>query len=355
MKKPDGFTRESSQIAKGVGILWLLFFHLFAEEGVLEQMSVSYRPFSEEGFRMAAAFGKICVAIFVVLSSYGITKGIIDKGSDLKESMSQAFKRFLKLMGGFVALYVSVLAVFGWKFDLKGLYGEAPQGILYFLADGLGLAESFKTPTLNGTWWYMNLAYALVLLIPFGACLVKKAGYGVIAVAFFIPIIFSVNYDTEHYLFSAAIGVAAAYGDWFEKFLKVKLNIILKWVIGIVGTVLCVFARHNAVVSEHFFAVTDALIAVFIIWTAAELIASVPVLRDVIGFIGKHSLNIFLVHSFFFLIVLRDVVYHFSPAGVTYLILLAMSFGYSVVLELLKHFIVMGYKTLRGGKGVTNE
>lgn len=351
MKKPDGFTRESSQIAKGVGILWLLFFHLFAEEGVLEQMSVSYRPFSEEGFRMAAAFGKICVAIFVVLSSYGITKGIIDKGSDLKESMSQAFKRFLKLMGGFVALYVSVLAVFGWKFDLKGLY----NGLTYFMLDALGLAETFNTPTLNETWWYMNMAYGLILLVPFGAALIRKAGYGLIVLAFFIPMLFSTNYDLEHYLFSVGIGIAAAYGDWFNKLLDLKIHIALKWVIGIVGTILCVYLRNNGVVADKFNEITEAMIAVFIIWTAAELIASVPVLREVIWFIGKHSLNIFLVHTFFFLIVLRDVVYHFSPAGVTYLILLGMSLGYSVVLELLKHFIVMGYKTLKRGKGVTNE
>ena len=355
MKKPDGFTKESSQIAKGVGILWLLFFHLFAEEGVLDQMAVSYRPFTEDGFRMVAAFGKICVAIFVVLSSYGISLGAMKDGVTLKDLSGQALKRFFKLMGGFAALYISVIIVFFFRFDLVGLYGRPPQGLILLLTDALGFAETMGTPTLNMTWWYMSVAYALILFVPVITYVTKRLGYWIIPVSIFIPVMFSVSSSTKLYLFSATIGIAAAYGDWFNRLLKIKIHIVIKWVVGITVSAASVLIRYNTVIDDYFLPYADALIAVFIIWTAAELIASIPVLREGIWFVGKHSLNIFLVHTFFYMIVLRDVVYHFSPAGVTYLILLAMSLGYSVVLELLKHFIVMGYKTLRGGKEVTNE
>ena len=333
-------------MAKGVGILWLLLYHLFSNAADLESMGVSYRPFTESGFVMLAGFGKICVAVFVFLSSYGIAKGLFEHETDLKEAYRQAYRRLFKLMGGFFALYLSVCIVFFPWLDFGEVYGYTPQGILFWITDALGLANVFGTPTLNDTWWYMEIAYGLIIFVPVLAALTKKIGYGILGIGFFIPVILSDNYNIHVCFLTVCVGIAAAYGDWFAKLDGLKWPVGFKWLAGVVGTVLLVFIRGNFAVREYYIFVIEAAAAFFIIWTTEALFSAVPVLREVLYFIGKHSLNIFLVHSFFYLMIFRDYVFSFTPAIVTFLILLAVSLLYSVILEAIKKFIVKGYQRI---------
>ncbi len=348
MKKPESFTKDSSQIAKGVAIIWLLIYHLFGNRILTTEMGVDYRPLSWDGLMIISSFGHICVALFIFLSAYGISKGIFEKNTSLEESMRQALKRIAKLVAGFLALYVSVWVVFGWTFSFTEAYGSAPQGFIYMLTDATGLADIFGTPSMNQTWWYMKLAYALALFVPLIAAFTKKAGYTILGIALLVPVIFSVNYDATTYLFTIALGVAAAYGDWINKLMKLKVHIVLKWLIGIVGTVALIIIRDNSVVQESFIHIVDAVCSLFIVWTSAQLLSTVPVLRECLAFVGKHSLNIFLIHSFFYLIVFMNVVYYFKPAIASLVILTALSLGYSVVLELIKKYVVIGFNKVRG-------
>ena len=63
------FTKEHSLIAKGIAIMLLLFYHLFHDEYVLNDMQVNYAPLSKQGILTLSGFGNICVA--VVLNDFG--------------------------------------------------------------------------------------------------------------------------------------------------------------------------------------------------------------------------------------------------------------------------------------------
>lgn len=129
-----------------------------------------------------------------------------------------------------------------------------------------------------------------------------------------------------------------------DKLLNLKLHPILKWLIGIAGFVLCVLIRQNYVVYSTYVHLADAPIALFLVWFAGELIGSIPGIRKVFAFIGKHSMNIYLVHTFFYMALWRDYIYHFKYAGVTFLLLLITTLLYSVVLEFIKK--ITGLKKL---------
>ena len=146
----------------------------------------------------------------------------------------------------------------------------------------------------------------------------------------------TVHPDLKRYLFVAFFGVCAAWGKWPEKLLNLKLHPILRWLAGIVGLVLCVLIRQNFMVHEYYLHLADAPIALFLVLLAAGLLGSVPLLGKVLAFIGRHSMNIYMVHTFFYLILWRQYIYHFGYAGITFLLLLAVSLLYSVVLEALK-------------------
>ena len=179
---------------------------------------------------MTAGFGNICVAVFVMITAYGITKSILDvPDMNLKTAYGQAFRRFRRLLTGFAILYVSVVLVWAGRLDLQSLYGKGKQGVVLLLSDALGMAQILGTPTLNETWWYMSLAYTFIFLIPVLAFCVKKIGPALLAAAFFLPMVVELNGDMNRYLFVAVLGVCAAHGNWFERIFSLQLSTIWKW------------------------------------------------------------------------------------------------------------------------------
>lgn len=339
------FTKEHSLAVKGLAILLLLLYHLFESEQLVTSMEVNYSPFPLKGFLTCTGFGNICVAVFVFLTAYGIATGLLaDAEMTAAKAYRQATRRFVILMANFAVLYSSVNLLWWYKFDYHSLYGDGKQGLLYALTDAAGLSMFFDTPTLNMTWWYMELAYVLIFLVPLITWLVKKIGYPVLLLVILLPSVVLLYPDTERYLFTAVFGVCAAYGRWPDKLLNLKLHPVWQWLIGAAGLVLCVMVRQNFVVQESYVHLFDAPAALFLVYLAGALLYKVPGLKHVLVFIGKYSMNIYLVHTFFYMSLWRDYIYRFKYAWASFLLLLAASLLYSVVLELLKK--VVGFKKL---------
>ena len=63
---------------------------------------------------------------------------------------------------------------------------------------------------------------------------------------------------------------------------------------------------------------------------------SLPVPGRALAFVGKHSMNIYLVHTFFYQILWRQYIYQFKYAGISFLLLLVSCILYSVLLETVK-------------------
>lgn len=143
----EQFSLKSTYIVKGVAILLLLNYHLFEDAALVSEFQVDYRPFPLEIFLTFSEFGNVSVAIFVFLTAYGITKGILAQGeTNFRELYCQAARRMAKLMLNFLAMFVSVTLLWAHWFDYESLYGQGKQGVLYMLADGMGLAQILDTP-----------------------------------------------------------------------------------------------------------------------------------------------------------------------------------------------------------------
>ena len=178
MSQKSGFEKKDTLVVKGLAILLLLFYHLFENAAMLEQLNVVYAPIPQDIFLMLSGYGNICVAIFVFLTAYGITKGLpaaVEK-TYFSDAMQQAFRRFCRLVGNFVIMYLSVNLVWHSWFDYQKLYGKGMQGGILALIDLFGFAQFLGTPTLNMTWWYMELAILFIFLVPLLYPVVKKTG-----------------------------------------------------------------------------------------------------------------------------------------------------------------------------------
>lgn len=67
------FRKRESEFCKGIGIAMMIFHHLFYKAENYQDFVISFAPFSEERINFYALLCKVCVAIFVFISGYGIT------------------------------------------------------------------------------------------------------------------------------------------------------------------------------------------------------------------------------------------------------------------------------------------
>ncbi len=342
------FDKEKSKIVKGLAILLLLAYHLFENAELVQSLGVNYSPFPLEGFLTFTGFGNICVAVFVFLTAYGISSQLLEKEQiTASEAYRQAAKRFFNLVLQFFILYASVNLLWGHIFNYDGLYGINKQGFLYMLSDAFGFSQFWNTPTMNMTWWYMKVAYILIFLVPAMAFTVRKIGYPMLLVAFLLPFTVSIDQDVERYFFVAAFGVCAAYGRWPDKMFAWKLPWVVKWIAGFAVLVVCVLVRQNYVVYQTWAAYLEAPIALVIVYFACQVLGSIPLVARILAFIGRHSMNIYLVHTFFYMSLWREFIYSFRHAGLIFLALLLTTLAYSVVLEACKKGMIMAFCKIR--------
>lgn len=335
------FTGKDTQIVKGFAVLSLLFYHLFENAQRVTSLNVDYRPFSLDTFLLLSGFGNICVAVFAFLSAYGITKGIMNRGDEvgLRNLYGQATGRYCKLTANFLTMFLSINLLWFSKFDYKGLYGTGWQGGLYAVLDALGLAEIFDTPTINGTWWYMELAVLIIFVVPLLYYAAGKLGAYLIPIAVLLPVVVEMNYDVKRYYIVALFGVLAATEGWLDKLLSVKKPYLLQAVVGVILFGGLILFRQNYVVYNEFGYLVDAPIALFVAWFGASILGRIPGVNYVLAFLGKHSMNIYFVHTFFYMAIHQEFVYSFRYAGLIFVVLVVVSLLYSVVLEGIKSLL----------------
>lgn len=331
------FTKDKTLVVKGVAIILLLMYHLFQYESVIIESGVVYSPLPLSVFHMLAKFGNICVAIFVFLTAYGITKGLLEQGDcSIVEAYKQATKRFVRLVFDFAFVYITIRILLFVLYGHQAFYAGGWQGFVYGLTDGLGMNQFFDTPTINQTWWYMKLAYVFIFLVPVLAFLSKKMGNVLLLLAFFAPAVIQFDPDVERYWYTAVLGVCAANGDWITKMINLKIPKMIQWLVGMVILVALIPIRQNFAMYEYYVHIIDAPIAMMIVVIVGGLWASVPLLNKGLMLIGKYSMIIFLVHSFFYQSICEEFIYRYKYAGIILLLLLVISLVYAVVVDGLK-------------------
>lgn len=334
------FTKDHTAIVKGVAVLLLLSYHLFGNEFVNMNMEVNHAPLSRDAFLQLANFGQVCVAVFVFMTAFGISTGLFAQNDiTAKDAYSQTTKRFFTLMLNYFLLYASVNLLWWYKFDYTSVYGIGKQGLLNVFFDATGLFNFFDAPTLNTTWWYMGLAYPIIFLVPFLAISTKKVGYPIIIISFMAILFVEMDYGIERYLLCMVFGVCAAYGKWLDRLLNIRCPRLLQWLIGLVGFAACILVRQNKEVQNNYLYIVDAAIAFFLVCFAGILLSQVPVLKQILRFIGKHSMNIYLVHTFFYLLLWQKYIYAFRYAWLILPVLLGVCLLYSIVLEIVKKLL----------------
>lgn len=353
------FTKEHTMQMKGIAIIILLFHHCFLNAQrwatvPYEKLAttkgwgyypISFAPFSSHTIQYLASFSKICVAMFVFMTGYGMW--VSYESQKKKTTMSNYIKkRMVTLMTGFLIIFVvtEILAIPTGRFI--EVYGHDFRSVVYMIIDALGLAKLLGTPLFCLTWWYMSLAIVLIMIFPFVHSIMEKYQWVVVVASIIVPRVcgFGQSTDLFRYLLAYTLGMYFAQHDLLarikEKFMEQNVaGKLLSLIVSLIGLAVIIKCRQNAWIGWKYLDFWDGFAAMYVIVNSYIYILNGKWIVKGLGFLGKHSMNIFLIHSFYRDVFFHEFTYSFYYAWLDYIVLMAISLVTSIVLEWFKKLI----------------
>lgn len=353
------FTKEHTMQMKGIAIIILLFHHCFLNAQrwatvPYEKLAttkgwgyypISFAPFSSHTIQYLASFSKICVAMFVFMTGYGMW--VSYESQKKKTTMSNYIKkRMVTLMTGFLIIFVvtEILAIPTGRFI--EVYGHDFRSVVYMIIDALGLAKLLGTPLFCLTWWYMSLAIVLIMIFPFVHSIMGKYQWVVVVASIIVPRAcgFGQSTDLFRYLLAYTLGMYFAQHDLLvrikEKFMEQNVaGKLLSLIVSLIGLAVIIKCRQNAWIGWKYLDFWDGFAAMYVIIISYIYILNGKWIVKGLGFLGKHSMNIFLIHSFYRDVFFHEFTYSFYYAWLDYIVLMAISLVTSIVLEWFKKLI----------------
>lgn len=353
------FTKEHTMQMKGIAIIILLFHHCFLNAQrwatvPYEKLAttkgwgyypISFAPFSSHTIQYLASFSKICVAMFVFMTGYGMW--VSYESQKKKTTMSNYIKkRMVTLMTGFLIIFVvtEILAIPTGRFI--EVYGHDFRSVVYMIIDALGLAKLLGTPLFCLTWWYMSLAIVLIMIFPFVHSIMEKYQWVVVVASIIVPRAcgFGQSTDLFRYLLAYTLVMYFAQHDLLarikEKFMEQNVaGKLLSLIVSLIGLAVIIKCRQNAWIGWKYLDFWDGFAAMYVIVISYIYILNGKWIVKGLGFLGKHSMNIFLIHSFYRDVFFHKFTYSFYYAWLDYIVLMAISLVTSIVLEWFKKLI----------------
>lgn len=326
------FDKRQSNIAKGVAALLLLWHHVFYNN---QRIKDSITPLINTGGTplvcFFSIFFKVCVAIFCVLTGYGLFKSFssfadrnrIDGKFKLTRQLVFVKNHFLNLMSKYWFVYV----VFG----LVGIAIGASRftmyegSILSGIIDFFGLASLFNTPTLNATWWFMYMIIIFYILFPIVYKLFSYSPELVLMLSLLLLILppLPVIGEFQKYQSCFIIGMYISKYNLLER-ISNKLDSMPKRLsVCFAGLLAVAYFRFDMSNTSKY----DAFFAIFIILSSFTILSHIPILRRVLEEIGKYSALIFMSHTFIYAYYFRNFIYWFKYPPLIFIVLTAVSYG----------------------------
>ena len=281
---------------------------------------------------------KVCVAIFVLLSAYGLYRSYESycelKGESLKNAVSFTWKHLKKLITGYWWAVVP-FAVLGMATGMRSfatVYGTGGKSLVYLIVDILGLGGRVDMNHMfNVTCWYIALAVGLYLLFPIFYHLIRKNTIlfcGVTLVLCFRPF-GDIILTSKIWILPFALGLVFAKYNLFEKVMNQTPKVATQIGIVLLLIGLALLRRRYGVNVDGFFAIG---IICFMLFVTSKL----PIVATIFDFIGKHSANIFMTHTFFFSYYWSRYIYSPKYPILIFALLLSVCLVYSILLEKIK-------------------
>lgn len=299
------FTKEKTNVAKGVAICLMFSNHLYAfPDRLLNGNSyIPLIPFLNlESY--VGRFGTVCVAIFLFLSGYGMFLGYSQSQKTLLHYLITKLKSFYLTYWLYFLIFVPI-GIFCFP---KETLWQSEQ--LRYSAAPIVLLRNFVgwDATYNQEWWFVRM-FVLTLLFLF-PLYIKLAEKNITFVAFVSLLLFALSFKVNAYgqfgfiawQPSFALGLLCAKTKFFSSNL-VKDFDAFKWP-WVFAWLLLGFILRTKIGGSNF----DFLIVAFLIYFSVRMIEILRLSRS-LAYLGERSFPLWLIHSFFCYYYFQDLVY----------------------------------------------
>lgn len=287
-------TRQDTTVMKGIAICAMLCHHLYGlpPEGV--------EPYTG-ALAWLGVLGKVCVALFLFCSGYGLTANYAP--TSIKEDLKFVGRRLVKFYLNYWVIFLIFIpiTIFGFHRPLNAAYGD--NFVLgHLLLDILGLQgwQSY-----NITWWFNTLIIILYLLFPILYRLTRiKPWFAIIIGMLLMRLSTRVPFDTFDvmiYQFPFVLGIV--WKLYEDKGVRVQEWLVSHMAITVVGSIglliVTIIIRMYPVIPHWSGVRIDGFIACAIALCVITIMRNVNWLMASFAFLGKHSMNIYMTHTFF--------------------------------------------------------
>ena len=339
------FTLSStdSLVLKGIAICLMLWHHLFT---TIEYGEVTL---------YWGQFGKVCVSIFLFVSGYGLYMQyskvkFTNTVSFLKNNFIFLLNRLTKfyLNYWFVFLVFVPIGVFVFDIDLKQAYGSNVNLIKRFMYDVFGLQGFYSY---NITWWFNKLIILFYLFFPLFYFLTKRFPWTLFIISIFLVryghhiVLANFNVDLTLWLLPFVLGLLFAKYAFRVNKLFSDVNYTALFVISLLLFLLFLYLRMNNIIPHWSGIRLDGFLALSLVFLLISFVRKVPQISFVLSFLGKHSINIYLIHTFIFYYWFEQYVYYFENPIIIFCILLLSTLLISMIIEYLKN--ILGFNKLQ--------
>lgn len=348
------FSKKDTLTIKGLAILFMFAFHCFSSTERMLGMNVNFFPLTEKMGMYISNQLNICVSIFLFLSVYGMTVSAKSKYKDFQMSRIECTEfvldRYIKLMATFwIPLLFCELGSVLLNPSSFSAYGDSANQISggIFL-EFFGLSELFSVPKHIGTWWYISLAVLTIFILPLLWRLHKKYGCIVLLGLFIIipPILVDTDARIFRHLLSVPLAICCANCNWLEKYKKWSWSANILWgkAIKLVFTFLVLLIAAYVRKSEWGlrygmdYPMVTAM-GFLVILLAYSILDKIKFLQAVLAYLGRHSGDMFYIHTFFRDIWFGKWLYSFKYAVLIELVLVGVTLISSHFLDLVRRII----------------
>lgn len=340
------FTKSESRIAKGVAILLMLYHHLFANNRLPKTYTSLLSKSPINLVSILSDFGNICVSIFVILTGIGLF--YISQKKDYK-------KWCLHHVLSFIVHYWFVFILFvpiGFLFFNRPFFWKELLKNFFFLSYSYNLE-----------WWFLRVYLEILLVSPWMICSIKKAPKLSFIASLFLSFVGYLLHESNLYQelffkeFSTLflwqlmffIGYYIAYYQVFEHISYVINRFGLNtWWFSFTVLIFCIFIRQGTYITSK---LKDPLLAPIFLLFSVCLIKQLR-LNSLFSYLGKHSFNIWLIHTFFCYYYTAPLILLPRVSILIFIWLVVLSLGTSYMINKLELQLLKGLK--KWNKNITS-
>lgn len=335
------FTKEHTRIVKGIAVLMLLFHHLFNDYPEYEGHYVNYWPFTGDQVTNIALACRVCVAVFVFITGYGLAASYAKTFSGGRKETPRELTKFsltrwwnLMTRYWFVVVLAWVSGQFlgrrPWDVYGPGFLSTFTRAVLDFL----GISESFQSGWFNPTWWYMSLAVLMIFLAPLVLYAARRVGSLPILVVFWLVLggfkfTATVALSLPSFFFGIVSFDYRLFDRWNDLWSDRRWGCEAKSFLLTAAMALSFMCFLN----YNFMGVLEVTLSWLICASVMTFVSLVPGARELLGLFGKHSDNMFFIHTLLYSYFFLDFYYSFQLPLIILLVLALTTLLLSVIIE----------------------